>query len=191
MDWGQTSMDFSAMTDWVGSHGTTWFAASLVVFLAFLGMLLTAIMMPGAWVTIAGVFAIYWFWKPELVDSPWWTFGSAVALATLGEVIEFAAGAAGATKGGSSRSGAIGAMVGSIVGAILMAPIVPPLGMIAGGVLGAAGGTVLVERGIKKKTWEESTRAGKGAAIGRIIATVSKTLFAVAIGMIMIAAAFW
>lgn len=176
-------MNYAEWTDWV--------AALLILLISMGGMLLTAITLPGTWINIALVFVIYFFWKPELISSPYWTFGSAITIAALGEIAEFFAGAAGAAKGGSSRAGAIAAMVGAIAGAILLSPVFFPLGTIAGGVLGAAGGTILVERGVKKKTWEESTRAGQGAAIGRVIATVAKTACAIAIAMILSVAAFW
>jgi uncharacterized protein YqgC (DUF456 family) len=176
-------MDLSSWTDWI--------AALAIVVVSILGMLLTAFTLPGLWLNIILVFVIWWFWKPHFYESPGWTFGGALAIAVIGEIAEFVAGAAGAAKGGSSRAGAIGAMVGAIAGAILMVPVLPPLGTIVGGVLGAAAGTILVERGYKNRTWQHSMQAGTGAAIGRALATIAKTLCAIAVALILCVGAFW
>lgn len=173
------------------SEWTDWLAAITIVLLSLGGMLLTAVTLPGTWINIAGVLLVHVLWKPNLIENPWWVFGSCFGIAALAEIIEFAAGAAGAAKGGSSRMGAIAAMLGAFAGAILLSPVLFPIGTIAGGVLGAAGATIVVERGIKKKSWEESARAGKGAALGRVIATVAKTTCAITIAMILSVAAFW
>lgn len=170
---------------------TDWIAALSIVLISIVGMLLTAVTLPGTWINIAGVLLIHALWKPNLIGNPWWTFGACAVIAAIAEIIEFAAGAAGAAKGGSSRAGAVAAMLGAFAGAILLSPVLFPIGTIAGGVLGAAGATILVERGIKKKSWEDSARAGKGAALGRVVATVAKTSCAITIAMIFSVAAFW
>jgi uncharacterized protein YqgC (DUF456 family) len=95
----------------------------------------------------------------------------------------------GAAKGGGSKKGAIGAVVGSLIGAIVGSGILLfPLGTIAGSVVGAAIGTMIIEKGVENKTWADTTRAGKGAALGRLAATVGKTTLALIIALVLIIA---
>jgi uncharacterized protein YqgC (DUF456 family) len=119
-----------------------------------------------------------------------WTAGAVVALAVLGEVIELAAGAAGAAKSGGSRRGmllaVVGAMGGSIAGAILGVaipiPLVGPLiGAIVGGGLGAFGGAYAGEAW-KGKSEEQRLAVSTAAMLGRVFGTVGK----LGIGAIMV-----
>jgi hypothetical protein len=113
-----------------------------------------------------------------------------VGLAILGEVIEFAAGAAGAAKSGGSRRGMVlavaGAMAGSIVGALLGTAIPVPLignliGAVLGGAIGAFGGAYTGEYW-KGKSESERIAVGRAAMIGRVLGTVGK----LGIGAIMV-----
>jgi uncharacterized protein YqgC (DUF456 family) len=170
------------MPDLISYINQPWVAATVLIVFAWLGVLLTLITLPGLWLALlAGVGVA--IWQPELIS--WWTVGAAGAIAVIAEVLEFAAGAMGASKGGSSKKGAVGALIGSIAGAILGSPIFFPLGTIVGGVIGAGVGTMLIERGVHKKTWQDTTRAGKGAAVGRLAATVIKTALACVMAVIL------
>jgi uncharacterized protein YqgC (DUF456 family) len=111
----------------------------------------------------------------------------------LGEVIEFAASAAGAAKQGASKRGVALSMVGAIIGSVLgvMAgspvPIVGNFVMaLLGGALGAFGGAYLGE------TWKGRPEAdrvaiGRGAFAGRIWGTMGK----LAVGAVMLAILAW
>ncbi len=105
-----------------------------------------------------------------------------IGLAVLGEVVEFAAGAAGAAKSGGSRRGmllsVVGAMAGSIGGAILGTAIPVPvvgnlIGAICGGAAGAFGGAYLGEYW-KGKDERERLAVGTAAMVGRVLGTVGK-----------------
>lgn len=159
-----------------------WVAAILVVVASVLGIALTVVTLPGAWLAVA-VGAGVCLWRPELMS--WWAVGGAAGLALLAEVVEFGASAVGAAKGGGGKAGAIGSIIGSLLGAILGAALFFVVGAIVGGVVGAALGALIAERGIAKKTWEESAKVGWGAAVGRFLATVFKTLFAAAIALVL------
>ncbi|HYE63681.1 MAG TPA: DUF456 domain-containing protein [Phycisphaerales bacterium] len=159
-----------------------WIAATLVIIASWVGVVLTLITLPGLWLAvIAGAAAAFW----DSTFLSWWYVGAALAVAIIAEVLEFMAGAMGARKGGSSKKGAVGALIGSIVGAIAGSPIIFPIGTIVGAVLGAAVGTMIIERGSQGKTWAETTRAGKGAAMGRLAATLIKTVLAGVIAIIL------
>jgi uncharacterized protein YqgC (DUF456 family) len=164
-----------------------WAAGGVIVLCSLLGIALTAVTLPGVWIA-AGAGAVVALWRPELIS--WWTVGAAFALAGLAELVEFGASAVGAAKVGGTKAGAMGSIVGTIVGAIVGAPFFFPIGTIVGGVLGAGVGALIAERGIAKRTWHESAKAGSGAAVGRFVATVLKTVIAVAIALTLSLAVF-
>ena len=64
-------------------------------------------------------------WQPGMFS--WWTIGVCTGLALLGEIIEFAAGAVGASRAGGSKTGAAGAIVGTLIGAVIGTFIPPPV----------------------------------------------------------------
>jgi hypothetical protein len=150
----------------------------------------TLFTIPGNWL-IAGLAAAFAFFFPaaEGHGISWITVGVAFALALVGEVIELAAGAAGAKRAGASRRAmvlAIGAtMVGSVLGAFAGVPIPvvgPLIGALGGGAGGAFVGAFLGESAIGRDL-SQSTAAGKGALIGRLLGTVGKLV----VGVVMIA----
>lgn len=169
-------MEFADHTDWL--------ALALTVLSALIGIALTVVLMPGAWLCIAAMFFIGVLWKPELISSPWWTFGIATFIALLGECLELFAGAYGARKGGGSASGAVAAIFGAIVGAFVGVPLLFPFGSLMLAMLFAGAATITVERVVHRKRWEESSRAGFGAALGRGLATVAKLICCVAVGAV-------
>ena len=101
-------------------------------------------------------------------------------MAAVGEVLEFAAGAAGAAKQGASRRAValslVGALVGSIGGVMVGAPV-PVLGSfvmaLVGGAAGAFAGAYLGETW-KGRAEHERIAAGQGAFVGKIWGTLGK-----------------
>jgi uncharacterized protein len=158
-------------------------ATAVVALFAIIGIGLTLVTLPGTWLMIVAALLCQW-WRPDMFS--WWTLGVAIGLALLAEIIEFAASALGAAKAGGSKRGAIGATVGSLAGALLGSPFLFPIGTIAGGVMGAGAGALLAERGLKQKTWTESSKVAGGAAVGRLIATVTKTSLAAVIAVLLV-----
>ena len=109
-----------------------------------------------------------------------WTVGVAAALAVVGEVIEFAAGAAGAAKQGASRRAVllalVGAMVGSIAGVMIGTPV-PVLGSFVMAILGGAGGAfagAYLGEMWKGRSEDARIAAGQGAFVGKIWGTLGK-----------------
>lgn len=112
---------------------------------------LAALGLPGTWLVImlaAVVDLIEYFWTgSDELTFGWISFAIAIVLATVAEIIEFVAGAAGAKAGGATRRGTIGAIVGGFIGGIVgtfLIPI-PLLGTLAGAALGAAAGALIGE----------------------------------------------
>lgn len=155
--------------------------------------------LPGNWL-IVGLAALFaYFLPPEDYGRGfgWITVLVLVLLATLGEVIEFAAGAAGAAKHGASRRAMLLAMVGAAVGSVAGAAVgipVPVIGSlvaaVGGGAAGAFGGAYLGETW-KGKEHPERTAVSKGALVGRLFGTVGKLAAGAAMVAVLGVMTFW
>lgn len=163
--------------------------ATVLVLAVALSWVATLFTLPGNWAIVA-LAALFAFLIPEESHRGfgWTVVGILAGLATLGEIVELLAGAAGAAKQGGSRRGMIlailGAFIGSISGAIIGVPV-PVVGSLiaalAGAALGAFGGAYMGE------TWngrssEDSISIGRAALVGRILGTVGKLI----VGAVMV-----
>jgi uncharacterized protein YqgC (DUF456 family) len=168
--------------------------ALLLVAGSCVAWLLSLLTLPGNWLIVG--FAALFAWLLPAVDArgiTWTTVAVLLALAIVGEIIEFAAGAAGAAKQGASRRAIalsmLGAMVGSLVGLAIGAPV-PVIGSLVmavlGGAMGAFGGAYLGEAW-KGRPEEHRVAAGRGAFAGRVWGTVGK----LATGAVMLAIVSW
>lgn len=165
----------------------TLLAGSILAVAALIGTLLTLITLPGLWFILLVALGCQW-WRPGTFT--WWTLGAGLALGVLGEVIELLASGAGAKRAGGGRAGAWSAVIGALAGAIAGTFVVPIIGSIVGGVLGAGLGAAAGERAIAGKSWSHSMKVGQGAAVGRFVAVVIKTLLTLATGIGLTVAAF-
>jgi hypothetical protein len=164
--------------------------ALLLVAGSVFGWLLNLVALPGNWIVVGGAALFAWLLPEEAGRGlTWTTVFVLLGLAVFGEVIEFAAGAAGAARQGASRRAValsiVGAIVGSIIGLGVGAPIliVGPLVMaVLGGAAGAFAGAYLGEVW-KGRAESERMAAGRGAFFGRIWGTVGKF----AVGAVMLA----
>lgn len=153
--------------------------------------------LPGTWLMVLTTAIIAWLqWAPGVPAAQqaigMWTLLALLGLATLGEVLEFIAGAAGAKKAGGSAKGAIAAIVGGVIGAIVGTFAIPI--PVLGSLLGAAAGAGVGAWGIELaggKTMESSVRIGWGAGVGRLLGTVYKLIVGVAIWLVAGLAAFF
>jgi uncharacterized protein YqgC (DUF456 family) len=164
-------------------------ANAFFVFLNILGL-------PGNWFMLgAAALLAWWQWKP---GAAWGdqmfhpaTLLAALALAVLGEVLEFVLGAAGSKKAGGTWRGATGAILGGIVGGIVgsFAIPIPLVGSLIGACLGAFAGASAGELSAGAAL-RSSLASGKGAAVGRFWGTVSKIAVGVAMWIVLTAASF-
>lgn len=157
---------------------------------ALLGVLLTAVSLPGIWLMCL-IAVVCTIWQPALY-SPW-TIAVVFLMAVLAEVAEALSAAAGSARSGGTRPGIIGSLIGSVLGLIagtVLIPI-PIVGTIVGGIIGAGVGAFVAERGIAQRGWGDSWHSCRGAAIGRALSTVIKTAFAAVSAAILIVGAFW
>ncbi|MBI4578998.1 MAG: DUF456 family protein [Planctomycetes bacterium] len=156
-----------------------------------------AVGVPGTWLMVLSTDVAAWLqWQPGRPATEQvigiWPLAIIVALALIGEVLEFAAGAAGARKAGGTRRSALAAIVGGLVGGIVGTFVIPiPL---VGSLLGAAAGAGLAAAGAAMtggKNVDDSVRIGVGAGVGRLLGTVYKLATGGAIWLIAAIAAFW
>ena len=160
----------------------------LAICLVFWG--LNLIGLPGNWLVFASA-TIYALSVPHdcRMAIGWPPIVLLAVLAVFGEIVEFAAGAVGAAKAGSSRRGSVLAIVGSIIGGILgvfvgvPVPIVGPIlaaFLFAG--LGALIGSVLGEIWAGRDL-SKSFHVGHAAFWARLGGTLGKVL----LGAVMLA----
>jgi len=156
---------------------------SLLTLLTMGGFVANVLGLPGNWMIVAMAAACWWLIAPD--QASYVGTGPLVAIiviALIGELLEFIAGALGASRVGGSKRGTVLAIFGSIGGAILglffgnliPIPIIGPV--IASLVLGASGafaGAVTGERWVGKN-WDQSFEVGNAAFWGRLLGTVGK-----------------
>ncbi|MEX0977364.1 MAG: DUF456 domain-containing protein [Pirellulales bacterium] len=170
-------------------------AAILFLLAIVLGWLVQLVGLPGNWLIVVAAALYAWLVPADAATAIGWPMVvTLVALAILGEVVEFVAGALGVTTVGGSRRGAVLAIVGSIVGGmvgIFVGVPIPIVGSLVGAVLfggiGALAGAVLGE------TWtgrdlDASLEIGKAAFIGRLLGTAAKTIVCSLMVVVAIAA---
>ncbi|MEM9372164.1 MAG: DUF456 domain-containing protein [Planctomycetota bacterium] len=155
-----------------------WFAALCVIGVAWFGVAMVAVTLPGIWTMAAAALLVEWI-APDVLSI--WVVLAVIGLGVVGELVEFYASMAGSKRAGGSRAGGWGALVGTIVGLIVGQIVIPiPLaGAIVGGIVGAGLGAALSERGVAKRSWVEALRSGRGASTGRALSMVFKTAIAV------------
>lgn len=144
---------------------------------------------PGTWLMVLLAIGLEW-WQPGEFMFGWAVLGAAVALAVLGEVLEFVLGAAGSRQAGGSKRAAALAIAGGVVGAILGTAIpVPILGTLLGASAGAFAGSLLGDLWAGRPV-PGSIEAGRGAAMGRFWGTVAKMGVGAVIVVVLGVAAF-
>jgi uncharacterized protein YqgC (DUF456 family) len=172
--------------------------ASLLLIVNLCAWASTLFMLPGNWFIVLATALFAFFVRPDDVHGvSWWCVGGLVALAIVGELIEFAAGAVGAAKHGGSRRGMLLAMAGAMAGSLLGAtfgsaiPILGTiLGAVAGGCGGAFGGAYLGETW-KGRIGEERTAISSAALVGRLFGTVGKLVAGLIMVVIATIDTFW
>ena len=157
-------------------------AAILVILSSLLGIALTMVTLPGIWIALA-VAIICELWRGDLLS--WYTLGAVFVIGVIAELGELLASAAGASKMGGTKRGALGSLLGAFLGAVAGSPFFFPVGTILGGAVGAGLGALIFERHAGEMSWGASMKVGTGAAAGRLAATLMKTVFAAIVAVIL------
>lgn len=154
--------------------------------------------LPGNWLIVAAAGLYAWLLPGDSRAALGWpVVGAVAALALVGELIEFIAGAAGVRKAGGSRLSAFLALFGSLVGAIIGVFVglpIPFVGSLVAAVLfagaGAAAGAALGEN-LAGRSNDASWKVGQAAFWGRLWGTLAKTLIgAMMVGVTVAAMCF-
>jgi uncharacterized protein len=176
-------------------EATIYYLSAVTLLLVSIGSwLLNLVTLPGNWLVVGCAALFAWLFPEEAGRGmAWTTVFVLLGLAVVGELVEFAAGAAGAAKKGASRRAIVLSILGAIVGSVLglTAGIPIPvlgsfIGAVVGGALGAFAGGYLGESW-KGRSEVERMAVGRGAFFGRIWGTVGK----LAVGAIMLALVTW
>ncbi len=165
--------------------------ASLLVVVNLVWLMLTVLTLPGNWMMVASTVLVAWWQWDARMFSPW-TLVLVVALAAGAEVLEFISSAVGVRKAGGSRWGAVGSLAGAILGAIAGTILIPI--PVVGSLVGVCGGACVGAWAFEAaggRTTRQSLKAGTGAGIGRLLATVLKLAVGAVIWVIVAVAAFW
>jgi uncharacterized protein len=171
--------------------------AFLLLMTLALAWVLTVLGMPGNWLMVAAVI-VYVLIVPadSALGIGWGVAIALVIMATLGELLEFLAGALGVAKAGGSRRGAVlalaGGLLGGLMGLFVGLPI-PVVGSLVAAVLlagaGAMVGAVLGEQW-KGRDFDQSWKVGKAAFWGRLLGTAAKTVLGAVMAATAIVAMF-
>ena len=174
--------------------------ATLFFVLGGVCVVLVVVQLPGTWAML-GLAALLEYldrlYLPvgEQQTFGWWVLGGCLAIAVIGEIIEFVAGVVGAKQGGGVRRGGGGELVGGVVGGSSFQPAVfclPPIfGAFRGAVLGTFVGAAVGEMPVEHATIKGSMKPAIGATIGRVLGATSKVAIAMVMWMTLTVAAFW
>jgi uncharacterized protein YqgC (DUF456 family) len=134
----------------------------VAAFLIVLGIVGTALLMPGVPVVFAGMLLAAW--ADDFRVIPLWAIGVLAALTVLALAIDFVATLLGARRVGASRHALVGAALGTLVGLFFGIP-----GLLLGPFLGALCGELLHGRDLA-----QASRVGAGTWIGMIAGAVFK-----------------
>lgn len=166
----------------------------LFVLVGFGCLVLVVAQLPGTWVmlilaTLFHLADVFWV-LPDIDGTSsawgWWAIGIGLALALVGELIEFAAGALGAKMGGGSKRSAWGAIFGGFIGAIGGSMVVPIIGTLIGAVVGCFFGALIGEMsGQQASTASEAVKPAIGATIGRVLGTTCKVCIGVLVWVVL------
>ncbi|MEM8912173.1 MAG: DUF456 domain-containing protein [Planctomycetota bacterium] len=181
--WSETATSWTIWLQDVATIGGSIVLALMLVLLCAMAWLLNLLTLPGNWIAVAFIGIYVWLGPQDgAISISTATVGWAFAVALLGELLEFAAGAVGTKRAGASRRATLMAIVGSMVGAIaggivgIPIPVVGPMlaALLFGG-FGATLGAIFAEWQ-DGRPWRENWRIGRAAFWGRTAGTVGKMI---------------
>ncbi len=146
-----------------------YFLVILFMIFMFAAILLQIISLPGNWIAI--IFLLLWKLIGPASSTHELTvtfFIILVAIAAVGELLEWVIQLKVGKKMGSTGKGNIGGIIGSIIGSILLLPLFFGFGALIGALLGAFVGCYVFEM-LSKRPHNEAIKAAWGAFIGRFL----------------------
>lgn len=141
-----------------------------------LGLLLTALQMPGIWLIVAA--AAGYGWHEQFRQFTPAFVGLLAGLAVAAELCDFLPSLMLARRAGASSRAAWFGLIGGIVGMFALSLPLPIIGTVAGGVIGCFAGAVIGELSLHDNV-DRAARVGFAAAVGRVVGLVAKLSVAV------------
>ncbi len=147
------------------------------------GVMLTALRLPGTWLIVASGSLFAWWsqWQRITVT----IILAAIAIAAVAEVVELFMSMFTARKAGASRRASWGGLIGGIVGMLILAVPVPIIGPIFGALLGCFAGATIAELSVKQD-FVQGTKVGIFSAMGFALGAAAKVGFALVIAGLLI-----
>lgn len=153
--------------------------------LCTIGVLLTAVRLPGTWLIVMVAAGFGWWsdWNPLGMTTVFVLAG----VAGVAEILELLMSVFTARRAGASRQAAWGGLIGGMVGMFLFSIPVPVIGTIVGAILGCFTGAALMEWIVRKKL-AQGTRVGLFSALGFALGTATKMAVALVMTGIVLTA---
>jgi uncharacterized protein YqgC (DUF456 family) len=178
--------------------------AGVYAFLSALCVLSIVVGLPGTWMMLALAIIVElvdprWLPGPDATTFGWPLLAGCIALALVGEALEFVSGMIGTKAGGGTRRGMWGSIAGGLVGAAAGTFVIPVLGTLGGALLGTFLGALWGEMSASKalddsddarQRAKEALRPAVAATVSRALATVAKIGIGGAVWMVLAVAAF-
>ncbi len=139
--------------------------------------------LPGTWVIFLSAAFYALFYSFEGGASSAWILGSLLAIACVGELMEFYVGTFGSKTLKVSTGAVVAAFLGGVLGMILGAPIFI-VGSLLGLLLGAFFGAFFYE-GLILKNWRRAFYAASAVLATRLVAIGLKSLVALGMGLFL------
>jgi uncharacterized protein YqgC (DUF456 family) len=155
-------------------------AVLLLALCCIAGLVLVPLGLPGLWLMVAGVLGYGALTGFRTIGIA--TLAIVLALALLGELVEWWVGFGLTERYGGSRRSGWGALAGGIVGAMVGVPV-PIVGSVIGAFVGAFAGAAVLEYSVTR-TPTVAVRAGWGAVLGRAAGAAAKIALGVVIAVI-------
>src|SRR5436190_22341138 len=103
-----------------------WIYYIALLIIALFGVFATILQLPGLWLVVAAVASYAWITNARGYVGTG-SLITIILLALAAEIVEFAAGSAGAAKAGASKRAMLGAVIGAILGGIFFTFIPIPI----------------------------------------------------------------
>ena len=147
------------------------------------GLVLSAVRLPGIWLIAGGAALMGWLSQWELIGvTPLlWVLG----LAVFAELLEFLMSVMITRRAGGSRKAAWGSLIGGFAGLLFLSIPLPVIGSIIGALLGCFLGAAIGEISARGSL-AHGTRVGISAAIGFAMGTATKVALAFIISIIVV-----
>ena len=161
-----------------------WLLYFAMLFAAALSLGLAILQLPGLWLMLAFAAGYAWMTHAQLIGPT--TLIILFGLALIAEVFETLATASGAKVAGASKTAMVLAMAGAVAGGLFFTLIpIPVISTIVGVCFGAFTGAVLGEK-FRGRSDEQSLKSGVGAVVGRLMGTLLKLFFGMAMLLLIV-----